>query len=142
MPRDKIRQRREGHVMPATTADLTGYTKAARRAIESEAYVWLYGDQEGARRMYDKKREWVRALNANRRHFHKCGSWYSNDLLLVAAICEVEATAPKVCAYSEAHAEEGRPAVGEHAGAFPIPVCAECEFKLEAYEQHLANIRA
>ena len=23
-----------------------------------------------------------------------------------------------------------------------IPVCAECEFKLEAYEQHLANIRA
>ena len=127
--------------MPATTADLAGYTKAARRAIESEAYIWLYGDQEAARRMYDKKRDWVRTLNAERRHFHKCGSWYSNDLLLVAAICEVEEQAPKVCAYSALHAEEGRPAVGKWPGAFPVPVCAECESRLEEYEQHLANVR-
>jgi hypothetical protein len=76
--------------MPATTADLTGYTDAARRAIESEAYVWLHGDQNGARRMYDRQREWARKLDADARRYHSAGSWHANDLLRLAAISEVQ----------------------------------------------------
>jgi len=76
--------------MAATTADLTGYTDAARRAIESEAYVWLYGDQERARRMYDRQREWARKLTADQRELNRWGKWHANDLLTLAAIVEVQ----------------------------------------------------
>ena len=76
--------------MAATTADLAGYTDAARRAIESEAYVWLHGDHEGARRMYDRQRDWARKLDADARRYHSAGSWHANDLLRLAAIGEVQ----------------------------------------------------
>ena len=76
--------------MPATTADLAGYTDAARRAIESEAYIWLYGDQESARRMYDKKLAWVRHLDADARRYHAAGAWHANDILGGAAIAEIQ----------------------------------------------------
>ena len=76
--------------MATTTADLTGYTEAAQRAIKSEAEVWLYGDVEGARRMYDRSVEWVRKLDADARRYHSAGSWHANDLLKYAAIGQVQ----------------------------------------------------
>ena len=77
--------------MPATTADLTGYTDGARRAIESEAEIWRYGDVESARRSYDKTREWARILTPQQRWSHGWGAWYANQLLTHAAIAEVKA---------------------------------------------------
>ncbi len=76
--------------MAATTADLTGYTAAARSAIESEAYIWLHGDQEGARQMYDRKREWARTLDADARRYHAAGAWHASDGIGMAAIAEVQ----------------------------------------------------
>ena len=76
--------------MPATTADLAGYTDMARRAIESEAYIWLHGDQEGARRMYDRQRDWARKLTPSQRWSRKWGAWYANQGLTGAAITEIQ----------------------------------------------------
>ena len=75
--------------MPATTADLTGYTDAAQRAIEFEASTWLYGDVEGARRMYDRQRDWARTLTPRQRESQRWGMWHANRLLELAAINEI-----------------------------------------------------
>lgn len=76
--------------MAATTADLTGYTPAARWAIESEASTWLHGDVEGARQMYDRQREWARGLTPSQREYQAWGMWHANRLLELAAIREID----------------------------------------------------
>lgn len=77
--------------MSATTADLAGYTDAARRAIESEAGIWLHGDVEAARRMYDRAVEFARKQDADGRRYWSAGYWHSNQLLERAAITAVQA---------------------------------------------------
>jgi hypothetical protein len=71
------------------------YSEAAERAIRSEAEIWRYGNVESARRSYDRHVEWARKLTADQRELHKWGAWHANDLLMMAAIGQVQREAAR-----------------------------------------------
>ena len=75
----------------AQAVDLSGYSESARHAIEFEAEVWLYGDVARAARIYDQAVAWGRKLSPGNLELHAAGAWQANQLLKLAALCEVRA---------------------------------------------------
>ena len=68
------------------TATAPDVAEMRRRAVESEAYIWLYGDTARAERMFDQSLEWSRKLDAAGRRYWAAGYWHSNEGLKLAAI--------------------------------------------------------
>jgi hypothetical protein len=67
---------------------LTGYTRQALSAMQSEAFTWLYGDGRGARAKWDRRKAWAAKLSPELRWSHASDYWHENDLLGHAAVCE------------------------------------------------------
>ena len=57
-----------------------------RRAVESEAYVWLHGNVACAERMFDDMAAWAAKLTPEQRRYWAAGYWQSNELLKLAAV--------------------------------------------------------
>jgi hypothetical protein len=61
-----------------------------RRAVESEAEIWLYGNVASAERMFGKALEFARLQDADGRRFWSAGYWHANDIIGRAAITVVQ----------------------------------------------------
>ena len=71
---------RKGYEMAHDIAEMR------RRAVESEAYIWLYGNTACAERMFDQSLAWSRKLTTEQRRYWAAGYWHSNEGLKLAAI--------------------------------------------------------
>lgn len=65
------------------------YSPAAEAGIRSDAEVWMHGNVEASRELFDSHRDYARLLTPERRVTEAADAWHANNLLKRTAIHEV-----------------------------------------------------
>ncbi len=96
---------------------LTGYTRQALSAMQSEAHIWRYGDGHSARRSWDESKAWAARIGADWRE-HQAWVHHDQSGLNYAAVCEAarEAGDPWIVA----HENPAGPAREASSGTEPV----------------------
>ena len=68
------------------------YSPAAEKTIRSDATVWMRGDIDASRDLYDRHTDWAHALTAEQRQQAASAAWQANNLLKHQAVNDVRRT--------------------------------------------------